>query len=182
MPVAECRARPALESGEVLAEPGVAVTVGMGGAILLPQQRQRHPLALQLPGDQRKVRFAQVLRRTTGTAKQQPLKRRLVVAGRQRPACQPGLPRPQQIGRYRRLADLQPFRHLTHRKTLLMGQAQDRLDIPHARSSRLLPSRHGPSQRHRERPNCQNGAAENRPLNPLPKTVRDLAESLSANY
>ncbi len=59
---------------------------GMGGAILLPQQRQRHPLALQLPGDQRKVRFAQVLRRTTGTAKQQPLKRRVVVARRQRPA------------------------------------------------------------------------------------------------
>lgn len=67
-PIAECRARPAFESGEVLAEPDVAVAVGMGGAILLPQQRQRHPLALQLPGDQRKVRFAQVLRRTTGTA------------------------------------------------------------------------------------------------------------------
>jgi hypothetical protein len=26
MPIAECRVRPALESGEVLAEPGVAVT------------------------------------------------------------------------------------------------------------------------------------------------------------
>lgn len=37
MPIAECRARPAFESGEVLAEPGVAVAVGMDGAILLPQ-------------------------------------------------------------------------------------------------------------------------------------------------
>ncbi|MER9483842.1 hypothetical protein NKI74_31695, partial [Mesorhizobium sp. M0494] len=31
----------------------------------------------------------------------------------------------------------------------------------------LAPSRHGPSQRHRERPNWQNGAAENQALHPF---------------
>ena len=90
MPMAECRARPALESGEVLAEPSVAVAVGMGGAILLPQQRQRHALAFQLPGDQRPVRLAQIMGRPAEPTEQQPLKHRVVVmARRQRPADSP---------------------------------------------------------------------------------------------
>lgn len=62
--VAECRARPALERAEPVAEPSVAVTVGMGGAIFLPKQRQRHALALQLTRDHRPIRLAQILRRT----------------------------------------------------------------------------------------------------------------------
>jgi len=169
MPMAECRARPTLESGVAITKPGVAVAVGMGGAIFLPQQRQRHALAFQLPGDQCKIRLALIAGRTAGTAEQQPLKRHVIVMGwRQRPR-QTGLPRPQQIGRYRRLADLQPFRNLAHRQTLFMGQAQDRAYIPHCRSSRLLPSWHGPSQLNREGPNCQNGAAENRSSDPIPR-------------
>jgi hypothetical protein len=50
-----------------------------------------------------------------------------------------------------------------------MGQAQDRAYIPHCRSSRLLPPRHGPSLLNREGSNCQNGAAESRPPNPIPE-------------
>ena len=46
--VAEGGTRPALEGDEPLAEPGITVTVGMGRAIFLPQQRQRHALALHL--------------------------------------------------------------------------------------------------------------------------------------
>ena len=163
MAIAEGRARPAFESGVALAEPGVAVAVGMGCAILLPKQRQRHPLALQFAGDQRKIRFMLITGRPAGTTEQQPLECGIIVMNRRQRPGEPSLPRAQQIGRDRRLADLQPFRNLAHRQTLFMGQAQDRAYILHCRSSRLLPSRHGPSQRHREGRKCQNGAAENRP-------------------
>ncbi len=180
MPVAERRARPPSEGGEPVAEPREAVAVGMGGAILLPQQCQRHPLALQLPGNQRPVRFAQVLRRAAHSVKQTPFQRRIVfVARRQRPARQPRLPRSQQIGRNRGLADLQPLGHLAHRKALFIGQAQDRTDVPHARSSRLLPSWHGPSQR-LVRGQIARTAQPRTDHQIRPVTVRDLAESLSA--
>lgn len=62
-----------------------------------------------------------VLRRTAHPVKQ-PLQRRIVVkARRQGPARQPRLPRPQQIGRNRGLADLQSLGHLAHRKTPVHG-------------------------------------------------------------
>jgi hypothetical protein len=178
--LAEGRAGPLLEGRIFVAEPGEAVAVGMGDPVFLPQKRQRHTLALQVSRDTRPVRLTQVLG-WAPTAMEQKLAKGCVVVPsfRQRPR-QPRFPCPQQIGRYRRLADLQPFRHLAHGKTLFMGQAQDRSDILHRRLSRLLPSWHGTSQVDDERAKLPNGAAENRPPNPPRKTVRDLAESLSA--
>src|SRR5690606_1199642 len=72
---------------------------------------------------------------------------------------------------------------------MLMRQPQDRSYVLHARSSRLLPSWHGPSQPDDEKAKCQNGALENdrhiRPEN-CPGisgiTVPYLLKSLSANY
>jgi hypothetical protein len=181
MPVAEHGARPLPEGGEPVAKPGEAVAVGMGGAIFLPQKRQRHSFALQLPGNPRPIRLAQILRRTAHPVKQTPFQRRIVVkAGRQGPARQPRLPRPQQIGRNRGLADLQSLCHLAHRKTLFMGQAQDRPDIPHARSSRLLPSWHGLSRFDDERAKLPERRSREPTVKSTPETVRDLAESLSA--
>ena len=82
MPVAEHGARPLPEGGEPVAEPGEAVAVGMGGTIFLPQKRQRHPFALQLPGDPRPIRLAQILRRTAHSVKQTLFQRRIVVKAR----------------------------------------------------------------------------------------------------
>jgi hypothetical protein len=53
MPVAETRAGPVFEGPELLAEPGVAVAVGVIGAILLPQQHEGHAIAIAPPAASR---------------------------------------------------------------------------------------------------------------------------------
>src|SRR3546814_13235084 len=57
---------------------------GVRGAIFLPQQRERHALALDLPRNQRPVRLGQILRRTPDSPKEQPFKRRVIVIARDR--------------------------------------------------------------------------------------------------
>ena len=112
--VAEGRMRPALVGAELLAEPGVAVTIGMGGAIFLPQQRQRHALALEFLRHISPIRLAQVPRRPAHAAEQHPPQSRIArVIRRQRPA-QPRLARSPQISRNRSLAEPQPFRDRPH--------------------------------------------------------------------
>ena len=87
------------EPTEVLAEPSVTVTVGMGGAAFLPQQRQGHALALEFLRHISPIRLAQVSRRPAHATEQHPLQSGIARAiQRQRPA-QPCLARPQQVSR-----------------------------------------------------------------------------------
>ena len=60
VPVAPARMRAALEDPEGITEPGIAV--GMRGSVFLPEQAQRHALALQLGRHRRPVRLARVPR------------------------------------------------------------------------------------------------------------------------
>jgi hypothetical protein len=80
--MAECRVRPALVGAERLAKPSVAVTVGMGRAVFLPQQRQRHALALELLRHHRPIRLAQVLWWASNPAEQSPLESRIILVNR----------------------------------------------------------------------------------------------------
>ena len=75
----------------VPAELAVAVSaLGVGGAVLLPQQLQRHALALELLVDQREVGRGVADRPRRGVREQQRLERRVIEIGGQRRA-QPGL-------------------------------------------------------------------------------------------
>ena len=152
VPVAPGRMRAALEGLEAVAEPGVAVAVGMCGPVFLPEQAQRHALALQLARHCRPVRLVRVARRAAHAPEQHLFQHRVVLAGRrQRPGRQTCLPGSQKIGRYRRPGELQPLRNLAHRQALRMAEPQDRPYILHRHSSRLLPSRHVPSRLKAER-------------------------------
>ena len=77
--VAEGRAAPLLEGPEPLAEPGVAVAVRMRRPVFLPQQRQRHALALQLARDRRPVRLAEVARRASHPSEQDRLQSAIII-------------------------------------------------------------------------------------------------------
>ena len=70
--VAEGGMRPALVGAEVLAKPSVAVTFRMGGTVFLPQQRQRHALALEFLRHISPIRLAQVPRRPPHAASASP--------------------------------------------------------------------------------------------------------------
>ncbi len=97
--MAECRMRPTLVDAVLLAEPGVAVTLGMGGAVFLPQQRQRHAFALEFLRHIWPIRLAQVLRRPSHPAEQRLRQGRVALAIRRQRPVQPRLTRPQQIRR-----------------------------------------------------------------------------------
>jgi len=75
---------------------------------------------------------------------------------------------------------LQPLRYRTNRKPLFVRQSQYRSNVLHVSKSHLLPSHHSSAPRSNRGPEWQNGACESRSL--CRKTVRDLMESLSANY
>ncbi len=124
--VAEGRVRPALIGAKLLAEPGVAVAVGMRRPVFLPKQRQRHALALELLRHPRPLGLAQVLRRPPDPPEQGPLQRRLALVNRRQRPAQARFTRPQQVGGNRGLADLQPFRDRPNRQALLVRQPQDR--------------------------------------------------------
>ncbi len=172
--IAEGGAGALFESGEPLAEPRVSVTVGVPFAIFLPQQRQCHALPLQFTGDLAPVGFVHVLGRTAATMEQAALQNAIIVQPRrQRPARQPGLTRPQQVGRNGRFADLQPFRYRTNRKPLFVRQSQYRSNVLHVSKSHLLPPRHSSAPRSNRGPEWQNGACESRSL---------YAERLSGIY
>ena len=78
----ECRVRPALVGAERLAKQSVTVTVGMGRAVFLPQQCQRHAFALELLRHRRPIRFAQVLWWASNPAEQSPLESRIILVNR----------------------------------------------------------------------------------------------------
>ena len=82
MAVAEGRVSAAFEDGKTVAEPCVAVAVGMARPVFLPQQRQRHTLALQLGGNGPPIRLDQVLWRSANAPEQMSLQRGIVVETR----------------------------------------------------------------------------------------------------
>lgn len=127
------------------------------------------------------------------TPEQRSPQRRLVRVDRRQWPDQSRFARPKQISGNRGLADLQPLRDRSDRQPLYIGQPQDRSQVLHRGSTRLLPSRHRPSQTQLEREHCPNGALENQPpqlsaiqRKPCPTiaeiTVRELPKSLSRNY
>lgn len=86
VPVAERDTRALPKGGNLAAEPCEAVAVGMAGAVLLPQERQGHALALQLPNHLRPIRLADVPWRPAGAAEQPPLQLGILVrTKRERP-------------------------------------------------------------------------------------------------
>ena len=76
----------AAPGGVEVAEPAVAVALGVLGPVFLPQQQQRHPGAAQLGMDPRPVGLRpQRLPRREGRAEQPRLQRGIVQPGRHRP-------------------------------------------------------------------------------------------------
>lgn len=123
-PVAIARRHCLLISCKVRAEPRISIAVWMSGAILLPQQRQRHALALQLPRNIRKIWLLRVLWRTASPFEQQLLQLHVVVIGnRYWPHANPRLTRPVQVSRNRRLSYSKPLRNLADRQALFKGQS-----------------------------------------------------------
>ena len=90
--------------------------------VLLPEQLQRHAVALELAMDVRAVRPRPVADRG-GAAEQPAIKRRIVQLGRQRPA-QPALRRPLQIAIDRPHADRARLGHRLVGQSLLVSEAQ----------------------------------------------------------
>jgi hypothetical protein len=78
--------RTALPGGKSLAKPGVAVAFRMRRPVFLPQQSQRHALALEFLRHPRPVRFAQVVRGPPDTPEQRSPQRRLVRVDRRQVA------------------------------------------------------------------------------------------------
>lgn len=80
MGLAHGRADPALPGLVVLAEPGVAVALRVGRAVLLPEQRARHALAAQLAVDGTPVRHRSLRHaRADLTGEEQQLQRVVVI-------------------------------------------------------------------------------------------------------
>ena len=128
--MAKARARPPLKGPERGAEPSIRVAIGMALAIFLPQQGQRHALALQLGRDIRPVRLHRITPRSPLAPKQRCFQHIIVgISLRQRPYRKLRLAGPIQIRRYRRLADPKPIRDLADRQTLRTAQAENRSNI-----------------------------------------------------
>jgi len=99
------RRQPAFPGPIEFAEPATAVTVGMRGAIFLPDQLQRHALAAQLAVDRRPVRQRPpILGRGRGDRIEAPLQCGVVKIVRHRPA-DAGFARPAQARSGGRRAD-----------------------------------------------------------------------------
>ena len=198
MAVAISRADAVLELAVAFAEPSVAIAIGMRRPIFLPEQHQRHALALHLRGHLRPVGFAQIPGRAADTLEKDLLQRRIVIATRwQRPAVQTGLPGAVQVGRHGRLAELQTQSNLAHRKPLFMRQPQYGSYVLHSHAPRLLASWHVPSRSCSRPAECRDGAGDDQPYprprevsgnyrNPCPgfteTRVRELAKPASAPY
>ena len=82
MTVAISGADPVLELAVALAEPGVTIAVGMRRPVFLPEQHQRHPLALHLGDHLRPVGFDHIPGWASNALEQHPLQRRIVIAAR----------------------------------------------------------------------------------------------------
>ncbi len=172
-----------LECTVMFAEPGVAVAVRMRGPVFLPQKQQRHALALHLGGHLWPVGFPQVPRGAANALKYDLRQRRIVIVPRRkRPAVQPSLPGPVQVCRHSRLAELQTCCNLTRRKTLLVRQSPYESYVLHSRAPRSLLSRHGPSRPCSRPAECRDIAGDDQPCPSPPRTVRELAKSLSGIY
>src|SRR6056297_3169606 len=174
---------PGLELPVTRAEPRVAIPVGVGRPIFLPEKQQRHALALHLGGHLWPVGFRQVPRGATNALKHDLRQRRIVIASSgKRPAVQPCFPGPVQVCRHGRLAELQPCCNLTRRQTLLMRQSQHGSYVLHSRAPRLLLSRHSPSRPCSRPAECRYIAGDDQPRTRLPRAVRELVKSLSGIY
>jgi len=82
MTVAERRVSAALEDGKTVAKQCVAIAVGVTRPAFLPEQRQRHTLALQLGGNVPPIRLDQVLWRSANAPEQMSLQRGIIVEAR----------------------------------------------------------------------------------------------------
>lgn len=80
--VAVSRVRPAPIGVKFLAEPGVAIAVGVDRPVFLPEQRQRHAFALELLRHSWPFGFAQILRRPSHPSEQGSLQGSLVLVNR----------------------------------------------------------------------------------------------------
>ena len=65
MPIAKADMGPPLERQEPIAKPGIAIAIGMGSPIFLPQQHKGDTLALQFRGNLGPVGFLKILRRAS---------------------------------------------------------------------------------------------------------------------
>ena len=82
MTVAERRVSATLESSKAVAEPRIAVTVGMLCPVFLPEQRQRHTFALHLGRNGAPIRFDEILWRAANAAEQMAFQRGIVIQAR----------------------------------------------------------------------------------------------------
>ena len=117
MMLAHGRRQPPLPAAVEVAEPAVSVAVlGMDGAVLLPHQRERDPLAPKLAMDRRPVRLRQAAPRLAARRREKPaLDVSVGRARRQRPG-QAGAIGALKVLRNRRLSDRQARRDLPGRK------------------------------------------------------------------
>ena len=128
--LAHGRREPALPAPVELAEPAVAVAVGMLRPVLLPQQSQRHVLAPQLAMDHRPVRPSL---HPPGHAAHRLEQHRLECPIRQHLGQRPDEARPRgalEIVTQRRLPDAEARGDLAHRKAV-GSQPQGIPDLPH---------------------------------------------------
>ena len=121
--MAKARARTPLKGPERGAEPSIRVAIRMALAIFLPQQGQRHALALKFGRDIRPVRLHRITPRPALAAKQRRFQHIIVgIRLRQRPYRKLRFASPIQIRRYRGLADPKSIRDLADRQTLRAAQ------------------------------------------------------------
>ena len=161
--VAKARTGAFLKGPKLLAKPSIAIAVGVGRPVFLPQKHQGDALALQLRGNLGPIWLLKVLRWTAHPLEQ----RRIIVAPqRQRPNIEASLTRPQNVGRYSRLAQLQPKPHLPDGEALLMHQPQNGSYILHGHSPRLLASWRAPSRSLPRSTECRDIAANDQPSHP----------------
>ena len=117
-----------------IAEPGIAEPVSGAGAVLLPQQRQRHVRTAQLAMHPAPIGHRALIGGGSGGRReQQRFEPRLVEVLGQRPGDTGGAS-PAQITRYRALAQPEASSHRTLRQPALKAQSQNFTDLAHRQS------------------------------------------------
>ena len=134
MDLAHCRLQPAGPGSIQIAEPGIAEPIGGAGAVLFPQQRQRHVGAAQLMMHPGPIGHRTLIGRgPAGRRKQQRFEPRVIEIFGQRPS-DPGGARPAQIPADRALAQPQAAGHRPLRQFRGITQSQDITDLAHRQS------------------------------------------------
>ena len=117
-----------------IAEPAVAIAVGLFGPVFLPQQEQRHATAAQLGMDMGPVRHGPGGRLVEpGGGEQPPLQLGVVDLGRHRPG-DPDHRRPAQVFPDRRVSHPDRARDRPHARAARILQPQNFSHLPHRQS------------------------------------------------